>query len=62
MKILNDITYYLNWIELNLNSIERKWDANCCIRYWKFACDYGFFLIIIFKKKHLSIPIYLRID
>jgi hypothetical protein len=28
MKILNDIEYYLNWVELNSNSIEYKRDVN----------------------------------
>jgi hypothetical protein len=23
------------------NSIEKKWDANWCIRYWKSFCAYG---------------------
>jgi hypothetical protein len=27
-------------ISLNSNSIEEKWDANWCIRYWNFAHDY----------------------
>jgi hypothetical protein len=39
MKLLNDIACILNWvnsntligiwIELNSNSIDKKWDANC---------------------------------
>jgi hypothetical protein len=36
MKIWNDMQ-----LELNSNLIEKKWDANWCIRYWKFACEYG---------------------
>ncbi len=46
MKILNEIAYNLiefnvNFIEFNFNSIENKWNANWCIQFWKFACDYG---------------------
>jgi hypothetical protein len=28
-------------LELNLNSIEEKWDANWYERFSKFACNYG---------------------
>jgi len=28
-------------LELNLNSIEEKWDANWYKRFSKFACNYG---------------------
>jgi len=28
-------------IELKSNSIEEKWDANWCKRYWKPTCEYG---------------------
>jgi hypothetical protein len=53
MKILNDITMQLeliliqiqlssdfDWFELkslSWNSIEEKWDANWCKKYWNFA-------------------------
>jgi len=46
MKILNDITYNLNWIdkfqiELNSNFIEKKRNANLWERYSKYAHEYG---------------------
>jgi hypothetical protein len=41
MKILNSITWKLNWIELNSNSIEEKWDANWWKSYCEFDCGYG---------------------
>jgi hypothetical protein len=30
-----------NWIKIRFNSIEKKWDANCWRRHWKFAYEYG---------------------
>ncbi len=43
MKILNDraCNFKLNWIELNPIQIQNTCDANWCIRYCKFACDFG---------------------
>jgi hypothetical protein len=30
-----------NWLELNSNSFEKKWDTKWWKRYWKFTCEYG---------------------
>jgi hypothetical protein len=54
MKILNDMTWTLNWIELRLNwsifkfnsnSIEKKWDPDWWRMYWKSTCK-GFHAFI----------------
>jgi hypothetical protein len=29
-----------NWVELNSNLVEEKWDANWCNNYWNFACHF----------------------
>jgi hypothetical protein len=54
-------------IKWNSNSIEEKWNANWCRRYWKSIHGYGvgkkknFQNTKIQKDKHLSIPLYLGI-
>jgi len=73
MKILNDITIKLNWIELNSNIfnstkfnsnlIEEKWIANWWKKCWKSACGYD--VKKCFKKENIDLkrhdftPLYL---
>jgi hypothetical protein len=68
-NILNGIQISLNWIhiQLHLYSIEEKWDANWCRRYWKSTHDYVVELKKPLKKhksekRRLSIPFYLGIN
>jgi hypothetical protein len=52
MKILNDTKCNLNLVQLN--SIEGKWDANWCIKYWKLVVhSYGVQKDFIFFRKHI---------
>jgi hypothetical protein len=37
----NNSNLWLNWIELNSNSIEEKWGEIWCKMYWKSSHDYG---------------------
>jgi len=48
-------------LELNLNSIEEKWDANWYKRFSKFASNYGVGKKTL-KKKHIYILHHLRIE
>lgn len=70
MKILNDITIKLNWIEIEFNSnifnsnlIEEKWNANWWKKCWKSGCGYDvkkcFKKENIDLKRHNSTPLYL---
>ncbi len=56
-------------LELNLNSIEEKWDANWYKRFSKFACNYGIGKKTFEKekekkekKRHICILHHLRIE
>jgi hypothetical protein len=43
-----------DWIELNSNWIEEKWDSNWCTRYWNLYTTWSFVTLLLEKKTALS--------